>query len=137
MTQKFESPAELHADHRHWASEISLWRDDIEAWKKQISTALHELGRIAEAIRDHDKGLSHHLEALEGVESSLEYHEKNLAKSLGGSSDASFDNALHEHHSDEAKKIASQRVAHERLKKYQHIAMAHVATLKSCLESAL
>lgn len=137
MTQNFESPSELHADHRHWNIEISLWKDEIDVWKKQLSTALRDLEQMSELIRDHDNALDCHIKDLESIESGIQYHEKNLAKSLCGNSDFAFDNALLERHSVEAKKIAFQRNAHEGIKKHQHIAMAHVAVLKTALERAL
>ena len=135
MTQKFASLAELHADHRHWANDISMWKDDIELWKKQHSAALDDLEEIIRLIRQNDHALDCHLDALETIESGLQFHEKNLAGSIVTGSGADLDEALVERHAETSAKFASQRRAHESMKKHHHIAMAYVATLKTALES--
>ena len=35
MNQNTELPAELHADHRSWQSDISMWQFDIQEWRKE------------------------------------------------------------------------------------------------------
>jgi hypothetical protein len=136
MAKKIESPAELHADHRLWLSDISMWQFDLEQWRSEFSTTLDAMDQIAAMLREHKKNVDEHADIIETIEAALEFHEKNLAASLQGSSDSDFDDALVESHAIEAKKIAIQREAHERIKKQHHIAMACIAMVKSALFEA-
>jgi hypothetical protein len=135
MNQKVESPAELHADHRTWQSDISMWNFDLEQWRSEHAAALKQLQEITELIQRHEKMLKEHEQSVEMIEAGLEFHEKNLAKSLQSGAESDVDDALVERHTEEAGKFAKQREAHERIKKHHHIAMAHVASLKRELEA--
>ncbi len=138
MNQKLESPAELHADHRVWKSDISMWNFDLKQWRTEQAAALKELQQITELIQSHEKTLTEHEESVEMIEAGLDFHEKNLAESLhsGGDSDSDLDDALVERHNEEASKLAKQREAHERIKKHHHVAMAQITSLKTELEAA-
>ncbi len=133
MSEKIESPAELHAEHRLWQSDISMWQFDLEQWRSELSKGLDEMEQIGAMLREHKKNVDEHADIIETIEAALEFHEKNLAASLRGNADSDLDDALVESHSVEAKKIAIQREAHERIKKHHHVAMASVAMLKSAL----
>jgi len=137
MAQKIETPAELHADHRHWQSDISMWKFDIQEWRAEHANALKEVEKIAELIRLHEETLNDHADTVETIEASLEFHEKNLAASLQDHADSDLDDALLGGHVEESKKFDSQRKAHERIKKHHHVAMAQVAALKHALEAAM
>ncbi|QEG22480.1 hypothetical protein [Mariniblastus fucicola] len=137
MTQKVESPAELHADHRHWQSDISMWKFDIQEWRSEHESALEQIEQIAELIRLHQKALNDHADTVEAIEGGLEFHEQNLAASLRDHADSDLDDALLGGHAEESKKFESQRKAHERIKKHHHVAMAHVTALKHSLEAAM
>lgn len=137
MKQNIESPAELHADHRLWKSELSMWRNDIELWIKEHAEALKELEHASELVRRHDEALARHLEALEKIENSLDYHEKNLAESLKGRSDerSNLEAALAERHAEQKEHFFRQRSTHDKIKMHHHIAMAQVASLLMVLRS--
>ena len=137
MTQKVISAPQLHADHRHWKNDISMWQDDIEQWRSQHATAQETLEQIASMIADHAKSLEEHADKLQALVNGLEYHEQILSESLRGGSDADLDDSLLERHEEQASTITNQRDAHERIKTHHHIAMAHVATLKAALEAAM
>lgn len=133
MNQKIESPAELHADHRHWKTELAMWRDDIDLWQKEHTTALKDLEHAAELIRRHENAVAGHLDSLKKIEASLDYHEKNLANSLSGEPGNELDNALAERHQEQAIQIQRQRRTHEIVKKHHHTAIAHVSSLIAVL----
>ncbi len=137
MNHKSESPAELHADHRLWQSELTTWQFDIQEWQSEHAAGREELKKIIELLRQHEKALSEHEDAVEAIGAGLEFHEKNLAASLRDRAHPCLDNVLLREHGEEADKFARQRAAHERIKKHHHIAMAHVASLKHALEAAM
>jgi len=137
MNQKTATPADLHADHRQWQSDISMWQFDIKEWRSEHATALEELAKITELIELHETTLNEHADSVGTIETAMEFHEKTLAASIHDHADSDLDDALLGGHAKEAEKIAKQREAHERIKKHHHIAMAHVASLKRALESAM
>ena len=137
MTLKTESPAELHADHRKWKSDISMWRFDLEQWRSEHESALEQVEQIAETIRQNENTLNKHAEAVDTIEAGLEFHEKNLAASLRDHADSDLDDSLLSSHAENSKKFDTQREAHERLKKRHHIAVAQVAALKHALDAAI
>ena len=136
MSRNFQSPAELHADHRRWDSEISMWKDDIVQWKIQHQTALAQLEEIARLIYQHATIMDEHLGAIEQFASGIEFHEKHLSGSLHSGREPGFDNELAERHTDIADELALQRISHERNKQYHHVAMAQVASLLASLKAA-
>ena len=137
MSQEIASVPQLHADHRHWKSEISMWREDIAYWRAEHETALECLKEITTIIRDHAEGLQQHEHKLTVIDNAVDYHEKMLKESLRGGSDPDLDDALAERHEEQTNAIATQREAHERIKKHHHVAMAQVAILKAALEAAM
>ena len=136
MTLKTESPAELHADHRNWKSNISMWRFDLEQWRSEHESALKQVEQIAEAIRQNESSLDEHADAIEAIEAGLGFHEKNLAASLQDHADSDLDDSLRSSHAESSRLFDSQREAHERLKKRHHIAVAQVAALQHALDTA-
>ena len=136
MTLETESPAELHADHRHWKSDISMWRFDLQQWRSERETALKQVEQIAEAIQQNADILNEHADAVDAIEAELEFHEESLASSLQEHADSDLDDSLLSGHADSSKRFDSQREAHERLKKRHHIAVAQVAALKHALDAA-
>lgn len=137
MTLKTESPAELHADHRNWKSNISMWRFDLEQWRSEHKSALEQVEQIAEILRQSENALNKHAETVDTIEAGLEFHEKNLAANLQDHADSDLDDSLLSGHAENSKKFDSQREAHERLKKRHHIAVAQVGALKHALDAAM
>lgn len=42
----------MHTDHRHWHSENSMWRDDIEHWRAPHDSAHSLLTKLEELIQE-------------------------------------------------------------------------------------
>ena len=47
----------MHADHRHWQSENSMWCDDLGLWRAQHDSALSQLTKLEKIIRQHNEAL--------------------------------------------------------------------------------
>lgn len=137
MLGKTETPEQLHADHRHWKSELSMWRDDIELWKQEHLGAVKALRYTIDLLGKDKEVLAEHVTAIECIENSLDYHEKMLAEILKGhgDGDVDLDQALVERHADKEKEFCNQRAAHEQLKKRHHIAVAQVTSMLNALSS--
>ena len=137
MTLKIESPAELHADHRNWKSDISMWRFDLNNGDRNKNRHLNKSSRLLKPsgkTRIHSTSMQTRWTA---IEAGLEFHEKNLAASLQDHAELDLDESLLSAHVENSKKFDSQREAHERLKKRHHIAVAQVAALKHALDAAM
>lgn len=138
MPEKTESPAQLHADHRHWKSELSMWRDDAELWKQEHVGAVKALKYSIELLGKVKIALAEHVAAFERIENSLDYHERNIAENLKGyrDADSGLEQSLIERHLKQEKELANQRKAHEHLKKRHHIAVAQITAMLNALSSS-
>jgi hypothetical protein len=114
---------EMHGEHRQWSSDNAMWRDDLEAWKRESDRALAELGRLEHALREHHRELAGHRETIAAEELALREHERALAAfEAGGEGEELI--ALARSHKQAADDHARRRREHEDLKKRHHTAMA-------------
>ena len=136
MSTSLKTAAASHAEHRQWQSDLACWKDDIENWRLEHSEAVLQLQDALNRIKEHGTCLDDHADSLASLQSSLEYHEKNLAASLQRGSDSALDETLNERHRKEADLHQRQKDAHERMKKHHHQAMSKVSLLTKALQEA-
>jgi len=127
----------MHADHRNWQNEHSLWRDDIDCWRAQLKDALTLLAELAEKIGNHERTLDEHADAIARQEHSLKDHEKGMARYLSEGADAEGQEGMVKNHCQQVERQESHRAAHERLKKQQHTVMAQLAMVKAAINSEM
>lgn len=113
--------AEMRADHRLWTFEHDSWRKDVTQWHTDVQNARAILKDVRLMLEEHESALNFHAQAIKNHEQSEREHETALSTSdLLGSPSASTD-PLAGNHTDEAKAHATQRDAHERMKKHHYI----------------
>lgn len=137
MTQS-STVLDVHADHRQWQNQVSMWKLDLQAWQGEHKVALEELADVVEMIKLHQTASSAHEKDIAAFADAVKAHEHKLVdhleKEKGGDVGEPAGALAHE----QAKKTAETLLqAHERIKKHHHTAMAHVMSLKAALEAAM
>lgn len=129
-----DSAAEIHQDHRLWASHVALWRDDLRAWQDELSAVQSELEGLQAALAREQEALRQHAAALRSFEQEAGTHEHALASLERGRGGAELTRRPVTH-GEEAVQFDSQRQRHEALRRRQHTWLAHWrALLKSLAE---
>ncbi len=134
MTHK-QTFAEMHSDHRQWASEHSMWSDDLELWCSQYESALAEVKKLEDMMRQHGEGLDAHSQIISRIQHSLEDHERSMAAYQRDGSGAEGQEGMCANHAQQADRHNHQREAHERIKRNHHTMMAHLTMLKAAIEA--
>ncbi len=137
VTHITRSFSDMHADHRLWASEHSMWNDDIELWHRQHASALTQLKTLEDLILQHGECLDAHAQQVGHIQRSVEGHEASMAAYRREGADAEGQEAMCANHSQQSERHAKQREAHERIKKHHHTVMAHLTMLKAAIEAAM
>ena len=137
MTYTTHNVSDMHAEHRLWASEHSMWCDDIELWYRQHESALTQLKKLEELIRQHGECLDCHAQEVQHLQHSAEGHEASMAAYRREGADAEGQQAMCANHLQQAERHAKQREAHEWIKKHHHTVMAHLTMLKTAIEAAM
>ncbi|HVK11432.1 MAG TPA: hypothetical protein VM597_21865 [Gemmataceae bacterium] len=114
---------DLHADHRAWLADLSLWQDDVREWRAELGRALDDLRAAEGLLRAHAQGIDEHAVELDAEEEAVRQHECGivLVERAGGLEAGP--------HDDQAARHPRRREAHERLKKYHHTVLARVSLL--------
>lgn len=129
--------AGMHAEHRQWQSEHSMWSDDVGHWREQYQSAIAQLKELETLVRQHGEGLDGHQQTIERIQRSSVQHEKSMAGYLREGEDAEGQEAMCKNHQQKAEHHAEQRTLHEQLKKRHHTLMAHLTMLKGAIEAAM
>ncbi len=137
MTQKTASAFDLHADHRHWISEIEMWQEDLVNWRSEHAIATDLLIQAKEMIVSQESNLAKHEERLREVRDAVDSHERTLSQSMREGADSETDETSIACHEQKRDTMASQREAHERIKKHHHQSMAKVEVLMQALQAPL
>lgn len=127
---------EMHADHTHWNTELSLGEDDIGIWQMKIDKALGELDYLRSALQDQRKALEAHADAMRLHREHLAKHEKALAEYEKGEPVEELI-AMAPDHQKEGAKHGQERNAHERIKKHHHTMIAQFSLLLKALAKPL
>jgi hypothetical protein len=121
---------DLHADHRAWLADLSLWQDDVREWRTELGRALDDLREAEGLLRAHAQGIDDHAVELDAEEEAIRQHERGIAlvERAGGGLDAGP-------HDDQADRHPQRRAAHERLKKYHHTVLTRVSLLLKAINA--
>ena len=137
MKQEVVTVASMQSDHRQWDYEHSNWRADIEHWQREHESALSQLAKLQELIRQHGEALHWHTNALEQHQQSLRNHKRAMSVYQTQGGGERLQETLAETHGEHAQRHKTQQVAHERIKKHHHTVMAHLTMLKTAIEAAM
>ncbi len=137
MTENMTCAIEMHSDHRHWNSELAMWKEDITNWRSEHAIALDLLLQAKTMITSHEACLDAHQEKMSEVSKAIQCHEKTLAASLRGGAESDRNNVLNDKHESHLQTMITQHDAHERIKKHHHTAMAKVELLLKALEAPM
>jgi len=127
---------DMHADHGHWQSQLSMWQVDLQAWHSEHKKALAELEQIVGLIEKHEEATKQHGQALTALSDEIKKREHQLAERYQKTPGADA-SELADGHARHAKALEVVREAHERIKKHHHVAIARVFSLKASLEAAM
>jgi hypothetical protein len=124
--------ANLHADHKHWGSEIQMWRQDLEEWRKEQAKLLSD---IEIALGANVAGLKEHAGSIGTHEGHLAQHEHSITECERASTPRPDDVAtiFTDDHEDEANRQEQLRENHERIKRHHHRSMAKLAVVLRAL----
>ena len=136
MSKERNTLEDMRPDHRQWDYEHSIWRVDIERWRTEHESALSDLAKLQEIIREHGDLLDTHAETMEWQQQRLRDHNRAMAefKRVGG---GSVQEAMGMEHRKHAEQHNGQRAAHERIEEYHHKVVAHQTTLRAAIEAVL
>mgnify|MGYP001034689609 CR=1 FL=1 len=127
----------VEADYRQWDYVHSTWRVDIERWRREHESALAQLAKLQEIIRLHGDALNSHAEAVERHHQSLQDNARAMSEYQSQGGGEGVQQRMASHHNELAEQHEAQRDAHERIKKYHHTVMAHLATMKTAIDAAM
>ena len=107
--------ADIHREHQAWSSEAALWRDEVALWRAEAQTALAEIERLAEAVRDDLQALTAHEASLCMHLGRADLHEHALAEfaAMGRADDLLV---LGKQHRGESARHAACSQTHQELK---------------------
>ncbi|MFT5353464.1 MAG: hypothetical protein ACI9KE_000662 [Polyangiales bacterium] len=115
-----------------------MWNFDLLAWHAEHKMALAELAEVAKLIGQHQAASSTHEQDIAKFAHEIKGHEQKLAEHCEKNPGRGIGEPAGElGHSGTSETADTLRRAHERIKKHHHTAMAHVASLKAALESAM
>ena len=136
MNREPSTLEDMQADHRQWDHVHSTWRVDIGRWRTEHESALSELAKLQEIIRQHGDALDAHAKTIERHQQEPRDHERAMAelKREGGEQ---LQEAMRKEHCEHAEQHNGQRAAHERIKKHHHTVMAHLTMLRAAIEAAM
>lgn len=136
MTKVPSTLEDMQPDHRMWDHEHSAWRVDVARWGTEHESALSELAKLQEIIRQHGDALDAHAETMERHQDSLRDHDRAMGefKRNGG---GSLQEAMEKKHHEYAEQHNGQRAAHERIKQHHHTVMAYLTMLRAAIEAAM
>jgi hypothetical protein len=129
--------AEMRADHRLWTFEHDSWRKDVTQWHADVQNVQAILKDVHLMLEEHDSALKSHVQTINNHEQSEREHETALSTSdLLASPSTSID-PLAGNHIGEAKSHATQRDAHERMKKHHYILIGRWNAFLGALREAM
>jgi hypothetical protein len=137
MTQELLTFPGMQGDHRQWDYVHSTWRADVERWQREHESALSQLAKLEEMIRQHGRALESHAQAIEHHQQGLRDHGRAMAEFQKPGGGEPVQNAMASKHRELTGQHRTQHEAHERIKKHHHTVMAHVTMLKAAIEAAM
>ncbi len=128
-----QTHTDIHADHRHWQSDVKMWRDDLREWQKEQARLL---AQIEIALGANNTSLARHADSIAELDERIAHHERFIAECdrASGLLAGDVERALTEAHREEAGAHASLRELHERIKRHHHRAMARLSVVRQALE---
>ena len=126
---------DMQADYRLWDHAHSIWRIDNEGWRGEHETALLQLAKLHQVVRQHGKSLESHAQAIEDHQKDL--RDQDRAMSEYQNQGEPLQETMVSKHLELAERYKMQHKAHERIKKHHHSVMAHVMMLRAAIEAAM
>ena len=110
---------QMHADHRLYQNETSLWLDDLRGWEQEQHEAAKSIDDVKAIFQKQIESLQTHAAAVRLHDQTLAQHEKALAGYEQGEGGMELP-ALAKAHTAQTERHAQQRAAHERLRRLHH-----------------
>ncbi len=137
MNGKNVSFATMQADHRQWDHVHSIWRVDLESWRRQHEAALSELSDLQDMIREHGQALEAHATAIEHQQQDLRSHERAISEYEHQETDERLQKTLARAHQQMTLRHQTQLDAHQRIGNHHRVVMDRLANAKAALEAAM
>jgi chromosome segregation ATPase len=137
MNQEILSFTSMQADHRRWDHVHSTWRVDLEHWQREHESALSELTKLQEMIRQHGEALAAHAQAIEQHQQDLSNHDQAISEYEHLGTNERLQETLADAHRALSERHQTQRDAHQRIGKHHRTVMERLANVKAALEAAL
>lgn len=137
MNGKIISFATMQADHRQWDHVHSIWRVDLESWRREHEAALSELRKLQEMILQHGQALEAHARAIEQHQQDLSNHERAISEYEHQGTDERLQETMANAHQQLTLRHQTQRDAHQRIGKHHRVVRDRLANVKAALEAAM
>lgn len=123
---------QMHQDHRVWTSDINMWIHDVKMWGEELEALNSSMDIIMDKIKDHEISINDHNKNLIYHNDVISQHDTKMVMLTRGSS---TDEELSELHHVGSLRHTALKLAHEKMKGYQHSVMISVKNLRATLEN--
>ena len=137
MNQEVVTFSDMQSDHRQWDYIHSTWRADVDRWQREHESALSQLAKLEEMIRQHGEALESHSQAIARHQQHLRDHNRAMSEYQHQGAGEPMQKAMASKHRELSGQQKTQHEAHERIKKHHHTVMANLALLKAAIEAAM
>lgn len=129
--------ASLHADHRRWLSECEFWQQEAEIWGDECEKSKCALQQILDKLDRHCNSLSVHAEALSILKKKIKEQEERLVAWQREGTVVDLQPFLAQEHHLQTESQSQQCVAHEMLKKQQHLTIGYLTVFSRAFDDLL